>query len=378
MSEPPRVRRPLRLMFTTPRYLPDQGGTEIHTHEVAKRLGAADAEVTVVTAALQTPFTRTSRDGPVRVVRVRAWPRERDFYFAPGLLRAVRKGDVDLVHCQGYHTLFAPMAMLAALVARVPYVLTLHSGGHSSYLRRALRPLQSWLLRPLIVRADGLVAMTRFEADLFARRLRMPRSRFVVIPSGVELPADEPRTLLVPTSPLVLSLGRVESYKGHHRVIEALPAINRIRPGVRLRVVGSGPFETELRRLADQLGVADLVEIAPVPADRRHELADLLRGANVVATLSEYESLGLSAYEALALGRPLVVSDGTALGELTAHVNVRAVARSADAEQIAAAILELLDAPPSVPPKLPSWDDCAGALLKLYEDLLTPLPVPAR
>jgi glycosyltransferase involved in cell wall biosynthesis len=365
-------------MFTTPRYLPDQGGTEIHTHEVAKRLGADAADVTVVTAALRAPYTRTSCDGPVRVVRVRAWPRERDFYFAPGLLRAVRNGDVDLVHCQGYHTLFAPMAMLAALTAHVPYVLTLHSGGHSSYLRRALRPLQSWLLRPLIVRADGLVAMTRFEADLFARRLRMPRSRFVVIPSGVELPADEPQTMRAPTSPLVLSLGRVESYKGHHRVIEALPAINRARPGVRLRVVGSGPFEPELRRLAGQLGIADLVEIASVPADRRHELADLLRGANVVATLSEYESLGLSAYEALALGRPLVVSDSTALGELTAHVNVRAVARSADAEQIAAAILELLDAPPSVPPKLPSWDDCAGALLELYEDLLTPLPARAR
>lgn len=49
-----------------------------------------------------------------------------------------------------------------------------------------------------------------------------------------------------------------------------------------------------------------------------------------------------------------------------------------DADLVAAAILELLDAPPSVPPTLPSWDDCAGAVLELYEDLLTPLPAPGR
>jgi hypothetical protein len=49
-----------------------------------------------------------------------------------------------------------------------------------------------------------------------------------------------------------------------------------------------------------------------------------------------------------------------------------------DADQIAAAILELLDAPPAVPPTLPAWDDCAAARLELYEDLLRHLPAPAR
>jgi glycosyltransferase involved in cell wall biosynthesis len=360
--------RPLRILFATPRYLPERGGTEIHTHEVAKRLAARGAEVTVASTALRTPFSRESQDGPVRIVRVRAWPPNRDYYLAPGLARVIRQNQMDVVHCQGYHTLVPPLAMLAALTARIPYVVTLHSGGHSSPLRRRLRPLQAWLLRPLLLRARRLIAVSSFEAELFARRLRVPASVFDVIPSGADLPAAP----AVPDSqrPLILSIGRLERYKGHQRVIGALPEVIRACPGSRLRIVGTGPYERRLRELVDDLGLSDLVEIAPVPADRRSEMARLLQCAGVVAVLSEYESQGLAIQEALTLGRPLVVTEGTALGELERHANVRALPLHAGSDVVAAAIVELLRAAPSAPPPLPTWDDCATALLQLYEETL--------
>ena len=364
-----RKQRPLRILFATARYLPERGGTEIHTHEVAKRLAERGAEVTVASTARSRPFKRDSHEGQVRVLRVRAWPPKRDYYFAPGLARVIRENRSDIVHCQGYHTLVAPLVMLVALSCRIPYIVTLHSGGHSSKLRRQLRPLQAWLLRPLLSRARRLVAVSSFEADLFARRLRLPRDAFVMIPNGIDLPV--PLAKVVPSEPpLILSLGRLERYKGHQRVMEALPALNRARPGIRLRVVGSGGYECQLRRLAARLGVVDLVEIAPVPADDREGMARLLSKAAVVASLSEYESQGLAIQEAIALGRPVVVSLGSALGELGRYPNVRALGRLARGEDVAAAILELLDASPAEPPVLPTWDDCTAALLELYEDTL--------
>lgn len=134
------------------------------------------------------------------------------------------------------------------------------------------------MLRPLLARAGRLIAGSRFEAELFEERTRLPRSAFCVIPSGIDLPAPLAQER-PPGLPLILSVGRVESYKGHQRVVEALPALERARPGTRLRIVGRGPYEPELRTLAKRLGVARLLEIASVPADRRDEMAQLLHAA---------------------------------------------------------------------------------------------------
>jgi glycosyltransferase involved in cell wall biosynthesis len=361
--------RPLRILLATARYVPDRGGTAIHTHEIAHRLAAHGGEVTVASTVRSRHFSPESREGPVRVLQVRAWPSGRDYFFAPGLVRVIRASTDDLLHCQGYHTLVAPLVMLAALMAKLPYVVTLHSGGHSSRVRRALRPAQALALRPLLRRARQLIAVSQFEAELFARRTRLPLSSFLVIPSGVDLPttgSEEPAS----SPPLILSIGRLESYKGHHRVVEALPALTRARPGTRLRVVGSGPYESELRRLADRLDVSHLIDIEPVPAERRDEMARLLRSAGCVALLSEYESQGLATQEALALGRPLVLSDSSALAEIRQHANVHPVSRHASADEIASAIVAALDAPSVAPPSLPTWDDCATALLDIYLEVM--------
>jgi glycosyltransferase involved in cell wall biosynthesis len=360
---------PFKLFFVSPRYLPERGGTEIHTHEMAKRLSAGGADVTILTTSRERRLVGEEQEGSVRVRRMRAWPANQDYFFTPGLPAAIRAERPTLVHCQSYHTLVAPLAMLSALRARIPYVVTLHSGGHSSAFRRRIRPLQAFVLRPLFVRAAALVAVSVFEAELFAGRLRVPRGLFTVIPSGVELPAV-PERGPPPTEPLILSIGRLELYKGHHRLIQALPALRQTRPALRLRLVGSGPLQPELRALAEQLGVGDALEIAPVAAGDRMELARLIQQAAAVVMLSDYESQGLSVQEALAMGKAVLVNDSTALGELVNHPNVRAVDRHAGAMAIADALLALLDTPLAPAPAMPSWDDCAAALGDLYEEAL--------
>jgi glycosyltransferase involved in cell wall biosynthesis len=89
----------------------------------------------------------------------------------------------------------------------------------------------------------------------------------------------------------------------------------------------------------------------------------------VVVALSEYESQGLAAHEALALGRPLVVNDSTALRELAVHPGVRAVAPTAPPAQVAAAILDAISAPPGPPVPFPTWADCVTALLDVYRNI---------
>jgi glycosyltransferase involved in cell wall biosynthesis len=357
--------RPLRILYVTARFLPERGGTEIHTHEVAKRMSQRGAHVTVLATSRDPGQPREEWDGAVRIRRVRAWPRRRDYFFAPELSAEIRAVVPDLLHCQGYHTFVAPVAMMAALRASIPYVVTLHSGGHSSRLRVHMRPLQVGLLRPLLVRARALVAVSEFEADLFSRRLRISPDRFAIIPSGINLPhVSGP---LGPTDAcLVLSIGRLESYKGHDRIIEALPALRLLHPDVRLRIVGSGPCEPRLRRLAVKLDVADAVDIAPLTSGSRRELAELLNRAAVVTALSRYESQGLAVQEAIGLGRPVVVNEGSALDELRVYPNVLTVSRLAGSGEVADAVSRMLQAPPADTPAMQTWDDCVDALVELY------------
>jgi glycosyltransferase involved in cell wall biosynthesis len=360
----------LRVAMTTPRYLPERGGTAIHTFEVARRMVEVGVAVTVITTTFERADRGTTIEDGIRVARVKASPKGTDYYFAPALIRELQSASFDIVHCQGYHTLVAPISMATALARHVPYVVTFHSGGHSSRVRRAIRPLHIRMLGPLLRRSDALVAVSEFEANLFGARLRIPRSALTVVPSGVELPAAERDDEVITPERLVLSVGRVESYKGHHRVIEALPLLREADPQMRLRIVGSGPFERDLRRLATKLGVSDAVDIRPVDAAQRTELAQLLRRAAVVAVLSDYESQGLAAYEALALGRPVVVTDNSALAELGTRPNVRTVAPSATPRTVATAILELAGRAPQPAGDYPTWRECVASLLGVYDAVL--------
>jgi glycosyltransferase involved in cell wall biosynthesis len=366
---------PLRVLFVTPRYQPYTGGVETHVAQVARRVAAAGAAVTVLTTDVGRTLPREEQRDGVTIRRVRAYPARRDYYFAPELYRAIAQGPWDIVHVQSYHTLVAPLAMLAACRARLPYVVTFHGGGHSSRLRHALRGAQQWALRPLLARAAQLIAVARFEVELYSKRLRLPEQRFVVVPNGADLTAMIPASLPAPDGTLIASVGRLERYKGHQRAIAALPRVLARRPDARLWIAGTGPYESELRQLADQLGIADRVEIRAVPASDRAGMAAALARTALVVLLSEYETHPVAVLEALCLKRPVLVAHTSGLAELADRGWVRAVPLDSTPAQIASAMLDQLQRP--VLPAdlhLPSWDDCANGLLALYQSIVRRAP----
>src|SRR5437764_2348658 len=164
----------LRVLMVAPDFIPGVGGVVTHVYEVGRRLVQAGVEVTVLTTDVSGKLTAIEEVEGMHIRRVRAWPANKDYYFAPSIYRIIAGGQWDFVHCQGYHSLVAPVAMLAAWRANIPYVLTFHSGGHSSRVRNALRRLQWMVLRPLLSRARKLIAVSGFEANFFRERLRLP------------------------------------------------------------------------------------------------------------------------------------------------------------------------------------------------------------
>ena len=360
----------LMVLMVTPRYFPYMGGLETHVHEAGRRLVENGVDLTLLTTAPHThptPLPKEEVSEGMRIIRVRAWPPGRDYYIAPEIYSVIRRGRWDLVHCQGCHTFVPPLAMLAARKAKIPYVVTFHTGGNSSRFRNGIRGIQWKLLRPLFANASKLIGVSRFEADYFRDLLGLPANLFSVIPPPSTLPSLTHLPSGISAKPLIVSVGRLERYKGHQRLITALPKIREQRPDAQLLILGAGPYEATLRELVREVGVSEHVEIRAVPGSDRQAMAEVLSQAALVALMSEYEAHPAVVEEALALRRPVLVANTSGMRELAEQKLVRSVSLNSTPEEIAAAALRQIEEP-LIPAQdaLPTWEDCARKLLIIY------------
>jgi glycosyltransferase involved in cell wall biosynthesis len=349
-----------------PRFLPETGGTEMHVYEVTRRLAALGCfEITVLATDRSRRLPRKDVIEGVEVLRVPSWPSSRDYYLAPGVAAVIKRRSWDLVHCQGIHTPVPLLAMLSARRVGLPYLVTFHTGGHSSWLRNAARTTQWRLAGPLLRNAVSLIAVSRFEAAILTRHARLGDKPVIVIHNGGALPPPRTGTLAVPGR--IISSGRLERYKGHHRVIQALPHVIREVPQAHLLILGTGPYENDLRGLAHHLGVSDRVTIKHLPSADRQAMATTLAESSVVAVLSDYEAHPVAVMEALSAARPVVGYDVAGIGELVAEGWVRGVPPGAPPAIIAEELIKAMSSPsPTLYAQLPTWDSCADQLAHVY------------
>ena len=134
--------RPLRIIMVAHKFPPFIGGIEMHVQNVGSRMAALGHQVTVITADPDGILPRQEHISGMNVRRVRAYPKKSDIFFAPGVLGSIGADACDIMHIQGYHTLTPPMGMLAAIRRQIPFVMTFHSGGHSSSMRQWVRTLK--------------------------------------------------------------------------------------------------------------------------------------------------------------------------------------------------------------------------------------------
>lgn len=362
----------LNILFVAHRFPPFMGGIEMHTFEVGRRMAARGHKVRVLTGDPSGKVPREEIVAGMQVSRVPVYPRSSDIFFAPDIYSEVLRERADIIHIQGFHTFVPPIAALAALRRSAAFVMTFHSGGHSSKLRNAIRGTQCAILRPLIARANRLIAVSEFEADHFSKRLWIPRNRFTVVPNGAEIdvPADIPPGDR--DSPLIVSVGRLERYKGHHRAIAAFAELLKHRPGARLRICGEGPYKSQLLKLVERLGLDSRVTIGGVPPAERHQMGAILASASVVVLLSDYEAHPVAALEAISLRRPILASNSTGFAEMAAKGLLQGIDPDSHPQALASAMLKLIDGPAPAAPEclLTNWDDCTSNLLKIYREVL--------
>ncbi len=378
------------------------GGMEKAVYHLARHLRRKGVETLLVTRpavragdfpgeVVEVPYGPDSGHGRV-LDRTFRYPRFADRAGAV-LAERARRGEIDVVDAQGIAGLGYARRRRNDPGLRAPLIM--NPQGMEEHKARGLKRLLLARLRALsreaAALADRVVATdeaTRAEVPL---HLRVPDSKVVVLPNGVDLEAiaaatpEDARAVaeaLVPAlagaSPVFLSVGRLEEYKGFGDVLAALARLwstGALPARAAWVVVGVGPLRSALRaRLTPELA-AHVHLPGPLSEPLLHAL---YARADALVHAPRFEGSSLVTLEAMAHGLPVVATraggipdkvdastgwlvepgDGDALADALRQAAAEPAARTGRGRAARARVEERF-----------AWPTLVGRTLAVYEEL---------
>jgi phosphatidylinositol alpha-1,6-mannosyltransferase len=344
-----------KTLIVTNDFPPRPGGIQAFLHNMALRLepgrlvvyastwkrGREGREATAAFDAEQ-PFT-VVRDSTTMLLPTPAATRR-----AVGLLR--EHGCTSV-----WFGAAAPLGLMAPALRRAGaerLVATTH--GHEAGW--AQLPAARQLLRRIGEGTDTLTYLGEYTRSRIASALTPEAAaRMTQLPPGVDEKTFHPESggaevrarLGLTDRPVVVCVSRLVRRKGQDTLIQAMPRILAKEPDAVLLIVGGGPYEKDLRRLAHETGVAASVRFtgavpwAELPAHY---------GAGDVFAMPcrtrrgglDVEGLGIVYLEASATGLPVVAGDSGGAPDAVLDGETGWVVRGGAPEEAADRITTLL------------------------------------
>lgn len=292
----------------------DRSGAEKQLTLLATRLPREEFRVQVVALDRGGPYEAPLREQriPVTIVGKR---RKVDFGALRKLRHVLAEQQPDVLHtwlfaASAYGRLAAGQRPPFKVVVSERCVDTWKSGW------------QLWLDKKLMPRTDRLVANSEAVAA-FYRELGFPAERMTVIPNGVERPAAPRRSraellaeLKLPEDArLACYVGRLARQKRLEDLLWGMQVLRQADPRAQLLVIGDGPERERLEQYARDVEAIGHVRFV----GHREDAAQLVPLCDVFWLASDFEGMSNSLMEAMACGRPVVVSNIPPNRELVQH-----------------------------------------------------------
>ena len=342
-----------RILLVTNDFPPRRGGIQSYLEQFVRRLAEAGEHDLTVYAPKWKGAEDYDRAAPFRVVRHPGTLMLPE----PGVDRRMR----DLIRDGGIETVWfgaaAPLALLAPR-ARSAGAQRVLASTHGHEVGWSMLPGARSALRRIGDNTDVITYVSRYTRGRFASAFG-PRASLEYLPSGVDTDRFRPdpaaRAVLreryrLGGRPTVVCVSRLVPRKGQDMLIKAWPQIRRRVTDAALVIVGSGPYEQDLHRLADDSGVrSDVVFTGAVPTAElpaHYAMADVFampcrtRGGGL-----DVEGLGIVFLEASAAGVPVVAGDSGGAPETVIDRETGWVVDGRDVDELAEVISELLGDP---------------------------------
>jgi glycogen synthase len=268
----------------------------------------------------------------------------------------VRAGRVDVVDAQGLCALGYGRRRRADRALRAPLVM--NPQGLEEHKTTGLKRLALFRLRALSREAarlsDRVIATDEATREDVPRLLGVDASRVAVIPNGIEpreiarlTPADPPALVhaahpaLAGTSLLLLSVGRLEGYKGFGDVLEALARLHgrsALAGPWAWVVAGEGPARRALERQASARVPGHAHFVGGVDTAMLHAL---YARADLFVHAPRYEGSSLVTLEAMAHGLPVLATRAGGIPDKVRDGETGRLVAPGDVDGLAAALAEL-------------------------------------
>jgi glycosyltransferase involved in cell wall biosynthesis len=263
----------------------------------------------------------------------------------PALLKVIDRKRIDVLHLHGYGA--TTFGRMAGAIRRIPTVLHEHANltatpWFQQVADRALEPF-----------TDIALAVSQSTADFVVGARQIDASKVKVVYLGVPLeefsrsrPADEIADArgelgIAPGEFAIGTVTRLHDSKGNSYLVDAAVEVVRQRPAARFFLVGEGPLLGELQHQAVRLGLGDRF----VFAGFRRDVARTLSAFDLSVFPSLWEGTPITAFEALAMGKPIVSTDADGLLDILTPDHDALIVPRRDTSALAARIIWAMDHP---------------------------------
>ena len=310
------------------------------------------------------------------------YPVRRHLQAVKDLKRVLEKEKPQLLHSH-YVTSYS---LIAALSGFHPHIESVW--GSDVYLYPKKSPLHAAMVKFTLGKADKILSTSNVMAK---ETSKYTSKEMEITPFGVDTShfrKAEPvkgNEIQLEEQPAkrkftVGSVKTLQNKYGNEYIIRAFAIIAKNNPEIEcnLELVGKGPDREKLEKLAAELGVADKVHFRGfVP---NNELPQEFAKYDVACYMSNSESFGVSALEAMACECPVVASDADGFTEVIEDGVSGIIVPRRNLEAAAAALQKFIDNPQLKEQmgkaarervcKLYEWDSNVEQMVKIYKELV--------
>lgn len=285
---------------------PQGGGAEVHLQEVFSRIARMGHEVTLSCCRFPDAL-REEVVGGIRILR-EGGRYFFNFRFFLSYLRHFRKQSFDIVIDD-----MNKIPFFTPLFVRIPILGITHHLFRKSIFLEANPLIAAYVygMESLAVRVYRKAHIPFIVGSPSTYREMIdegfPESQIHLVPYGVDHSTHRMTGVPKSPTPMIGYFGRLKRYKSVDHLLEALPAVLRAVPDLKVQIVGEGDDRIRLQALSVRLGLQECVEFTGFVSEERK--LELLQQMWCKVTTSKKEGWGLTVIEANACGTPVIASD---------------------------------------------------------------------
>ncbi|MBL79420.1 MAG: hypothetical protein CMH70_05255 [Nitrosomonadaceae bacterium] len=260
------------------------------------------------------------------------------------LRRIFKKSEIEaiFVHNGGWPA--ARSSRSAALAASMEgiknVVLVIHGQVNQN---NTFFALQERILEKILSSHCQVVTVSKAAAESLSKFTKLPKA--LVIYNGIRnitrLEALKPyNDILQKEDYRILAVGTLNSHRGHDVLFEVIKLVINEVPSIKLYIAGTGSKieVNQLKALIQKLGVGDNVFLLGF----RKDIPNLMGNCDVfINPVQKFESFGLSAVEAMAMGKPVISSNIGGIPEVIIDGVTGLLAEPKDTEKFARHLIAL-------------------------------------